>query len=86
MQSLLDGEGTQYQDALTQWHTAISDPSKTLSGRVLEDVVNQGIDHGVWVKQLSQQYHQYLANYPRCRNQRLAEYETEARAIFAAAT
>ncbi|MCC4833214.1 glutamate--cysteine ligase [Shewanella sp. 10N.7] len=76
---LLDGEGTQYQDALTQWHATINDPSKTISGRVIDDVVNQGIDHGVWVKQLSQQYHEYLSNYPLSEST-MAEYEAEAAA------
>ncbi|WP_394496324.1 glutamate--cysteine ligase [Shewanella sp. ENK2] len=74
---LLDGKGNQYQQALSQWQEAINDPSKTLSGRVLEDVVNQGIDHGVWVKQLAKQYHEYLSNYPLSANT-LAEYEAEA--------
>ncbi|WP_144210292.1 glutamate--cysteine ligase [Shewanella donghaensis] len=62
---LLDGEsGNEYQQALSQWQKAIDDPSLTLSGRVLEDVVNQGQDHSGWVKKLAQDYHAYLTDYP----------------------
>ncbi|WP_076542986.1 glutamate--cysteine ligase [Shewanella sp. UCD-KL21] len=62
---LLDGDsGNAYQQALSQWQAAIDDPSLTLSGRVLEDVVNQGQDHSSWVKNLAKNYHSYLTDYP----------------------
>ncbi|MBO6227035.1 MAG: glutamate--cysteine ligase, partial [Shewanella sp.] len=39
---LLDGEGTDYQVALAHWRKAAEDPNLTLSGQVLQNVINKG--------------------------------------------
>nr|WP_242620388.1 glutamate--cysteine ligase [Shewanella maritima] len=56
-------ESNRYQQALSQWHSAVLDPNLTLSGRVHRDVVEQGQDHGQWVQSLMDEYHGYLADY-----------------------
>ncbi|WP_267898649.1 glutamate--cysteine ligase [Shewanella psychromarinicola] len=62
---LLDGDASHaYQDALSTWAEAIDDPDKTLSGKVMQEVVVKGTDHSVWVKQLADDYHQFLSHYP----------------------
>ncbi|QIR13855.1 glutamate--cysteine ligase [Shewanella aestuarii] len=76
---LLDGEqGEQYQNALATWQAAIDDPSLTLSGRVLNDLIGKGIDHGDWVKQLTNRYHEYLTKYPFSESKE-KEYQQEAK-------
>ncbi|MCL1104195.1 glutamate--cysteine ligase [Shewanella algicola] len=62
---LLDGEDSHaYQTALNTWAEAIDDPDKTLSGRVLHEVVVKGTDHSIWVHQLAKGYHEFLSHYP----------------------
>jgi len=62
---LLDGEHEHgYQNALNHWAAAIDDPSLTLSGRVLNEIITKGVDHGVWVSQLANNYHEFLTTYP----------------------
>ncbi|MCL1149723.1 glutamate--cysteine ligase [Shewanella ulleungensis] len=62
---LLDGDDSHaYQTALSTWKEAIDDPDKTLSGRVMNEVVVKGTDHSVWVKQLAEDYHEFLTHYP----------------------
>ncbi|MGP1832286.1 glutamate--cysteine ligase [Shewanella frigidimarina] len=62
---LLDGDDSHaYQTALSTWSEAIDDPDKTLSGRVINEVVVKGTDHSVWVKQLANDYHEFLSHYP----------------------
>ncbi|WP_434930243.1 glutamate--cysteine ligase [Shewanella sp. HL-SH5] len=63
--TLLDGEhGYSYQNALSHWAGAIEDPSQTLSGRVLNEIITKNVDHGDWVKQLANNYHDFLCTYP----------------------
>ncbi|MCL1141807.1 glutamate--cysteine ligase [Shewanella gaetbuli] len=62
---LLDGEQSRrYQNALSHWAEAINDPSQTLSGKVLNEIINKGVDHGVWVHALANNYHEFLSTYP----------------------
>ncbi|MDD8058736.1 glutamate--cysteine ligase [Shewanella metallivivens] len=62
---LLDGEDSHaYQIALNTWAEAIDEPDKTLSGRVIHEVVVKGTDHSVWVHQLAKDYHEFLNHYP----------------------
>ncbi|MGE6567364.1 glutamate--cysteine ligase [Shewanella vesiculosa] len=62
---LLDGDDSYaYKTALNTWSEAIDNPNKTLSGRVMNEVVLKGTDHGVWVKQLANDYHEFLSHYP----------------------
>ncbi|MFC3186555.1 glutamate--cysteine ligase [Shewanella intestini] len=71
-------DANRYQVALSEWREAVEDPSKTLSGRVLDDVVVKGKDHGDWVKSLMSAYHQQLSTYPLS-EQTLQQYQDEAR-------
>jgi len=76
---LLDGDtGNEYQTALSTWAEAIDDPDKTLSGRVMQEVVVKGTDHSVWVKQLADDYHEFLSHYPLSHEIEQA-YENEAK-------
>jgi glutamate--cysteine ligase len=62
---LLDGEhGYAYQTALSTWEKTIADPTKTLSGRVLDEIITKGTDHFSWVKTLAEDYHSFLSQYP----------------------
>ncbi|MBB1269183.1 glutamate--cysteine ligase [Shewanella sp. SR44-3] len=62
---LLDGEHEHaYQTALFTWEKTIADPSKTLSGRVLDEIITKGTDHFSWVKNLAEDYHSFLSQYP----------------------
>lgn len=74
---LLDGEGTDYQVALAHWRKAAEDPNLTLSGQVLQNVINKGQDHGQWVMTLAQQYYQYFIDYPLS-SETIAQYQAEA--------
>ncbi|MCE9679160.1 glutamate--cysteine ligase [Shewanella sp. AS1] len=58
-----EDENQHYQQALTYWHQAVADPGKTLSGRVLNQLVVEGEDHNAWVKNLSLRYTQLLREY-----------------------
>ncbi|WP_276611804.1 glutamate--cysteine ligase [Shewanella polaris] len=76
---LLDGEDSHaYQTALSTWSEAIDDPDKTLSGRVIQEVVVKGTDHSVWVKTLADDYHQYLSQYPLT-DEVVQSYKNEAK-------
>jgi glutamate--cysteine ligase len=76
---LLDGDDSHaYQTALSTWSEAIDDPDKTLSGRVINEVVVKGTDHSVWVKQLANDYHDFLTHYPLSHEVEKA-YEDEAK-------
>ena len=76
---LLDGDDSHaYQTALNTWSEAIDDPDKTLSGRVIQEVVVKGTDHSVWVKMLADDYHQYLSQYPLT-DEVIQGYEEEAK-------
>ncbi|MCS6151992.1 glutamate--cysteine ligase [Shewanella baltica] len=74
---LLDGEATDYQVALAHWRKAVEDPNLTLSGQVLQNVINKGQDHGQWVMTLAQQYYQYFVDYPLL-SETIAQYQAEA--------
>lgn len=78
---LLDIDGTEYQQAVSQWQAAVNDPSLTLSGRVMKAVGEPGMSHGRWVMNLAKEYGQYLANYPLTEAQQ-ADYLAEAEASF----
>ncbi|MGX9462003.1 glutamate--cysteine ligase [Shewanella sp. A14] len=76
---LLDGdESHAYQTALSTWFETIDNPDKTLSGRVMSEVVVKGTDHSVWVKQLADNYHDFLIDYPLSHDVEQA-YENEAK-------
>lgn len=74
---LLDGEATDYQVALAHWRKAVEDPNLTLSGQVLQNVINKGQDHGQWVMTLAQQYYQFFVDYPLS-SETIAQYQAEA--------
>jgi glutamate--cysteine ligase len=75
---LLDGDHEHaYQTALSTWAEAIDDTNKTLSGRVLDEILNKGTDHGTWVKGLAANYHTFLSQYPLSA-ETLAQYQTDA--------
>ncbi|WP_413488828.1 glutamate--cysteine ligase [Shewanella baltica] len=74
---LLDGEVTDYQVALAHWRKAVEDPNLTLSGQVLQNVINKGQDHGQWVMTLAQQYYQFFVDYPLS-SETIAQYQAEA--------
>lgn len=74
---LLDGEATDYQVALAHWRKAVEDPNLTLSGQVLQNVINKGQDHGQWVMTLAQQYYQFFVDYPLS-SETVAQYQAEA--------
>lgn len=74
---LLDGEATDYQMALAHWRKAVEDPNLTLSGHVLQNVINKGQDHGQWVMTLAQQYYQLFVDYPLS-SETIAQYQAEA--------
>ncbi|MDT3296229.1 glutamate--cysteine ligase [Shewanella sp. SP2S2-6] len=74
---LLDGEATDYQMALAHWRKAVEDPNLTLSGQVLQNVINKGQDHGQWVMTLAQQYYQFFVDYPLS-SETIAQYQAEA--------
>ncbi|MCS6125948.1 glutamate--cysteine ligase [Shewanella baltica] len=74
---LLDGEATDYQVALAHWRKAVEDPNLTLSGQVLQNVINKGQDHGQWVMTLAQQYYQFFVDYPLS-SEIIAQYQAEA--------
>ncbi|MFP8845715.1 glutamate--cysteine ligase [Shewanella baltica] len=74
---LLDGEATDYQVALAHWRKAVEDPNLTLSGQVLQNVINKGQDHGQWVMTLAQQYYQFFVDYPLT-SETIAQYQAEA--------
>nr|WP_275658976.1 glutamate--cysteine ligase [Shewanella sp. Isolate11] len=61
---LLDGEQSDYQDALAHWQLAVDDPEQTLSGKIMAELTSQQIDHSTWVKGLAKQYSQQLMEYP----------------------
>lgn len=62
---LLDGaDGTEYRQALVHWHEAVEDPSKTLSGRIINQLLSSQMDHSYWVKNLAKHYYQQLLDYP----------------------
>lgn len=83
---LLDGEHEHaYQTALDTWAEAIDDTNKTLSGRVLDEIVNKGVDHGEWVKGLAANYHNFLSQYPLSADS-LARYQHDATASILAQT
>ncbi|MCS6235202.1 glutamate--cysteine ligase [Shewanella baltica] len=73
---LLDGEATDYQVALAHWRKAVEDPNLTLSGQVLQNVINKGQDHGQWVMTLAQQYYQFFVDYPLS-SETIAQYQAE---------
>ena len=76
---LLDGDDSYaYKTALNTWSEAIDNPNKTLSGRVMNEVVLKGTDHGVWVKQLANDYHEFLSHYPLS-DEITKSYEDEAK-------
>ncbi|WP_394129606.1 glutamate--cysteine ligase [Shewanella maritima] len=58
-----DGVDGVYSQALKHWQAAVDDPSLTLSGRIHDEVVVKGRDHGDWVQGLMTQYHQQLSSY-----------------------
>ncbi len=72
---LLDGDQTDYQNALAQWQLAVDDPSQTLSGKIIHQLVSEQTDHSHWVKSLAEQYSQQLSAYPLS-----AEVEADYRA------
>ena len=74
---LLDGEATDYQVALAHWRKAVEDPNLTLSGQVLQNVINKGQDHGQWVMTLAQQYYQFFVDYPLS-SETVVQYQAEA--------
>ncbi|MCL1127178.1 glutamate--cysteine ligase [Shewanella surugensis] len=62
---LIDEEGDMtYQRALSQWSQAISDPNKTLSGQIMQELGKTGMEHGHWVAQLAKNYQAKLWQYP----------------------
>nr|WP_258405133.1 glutamate--cysteine ligase [Shewanella psychrotolerans] len=61
---LLDGEQQDYQQALAHWRAAVDDPSQTLSGKILGELLSSQIDHSYWVKELAERYYQQLLDYP----------------------
>ncbi len=80
---LLDGEQTDYQDALAHWQLAVDDPSQTLSGKIMHELMSKKVDHGSWVKGLAKQYSQQLMDYPLSSDVELS-YRTAAEASLAA--
>lgn len=62
---LLDGEeGNEYQAALETWYAAVVDPSQTISGRMITEMMNNSVDHGCWVMKLTESYQQQMLAYP----------------------
>ncbi|WP_119977429.1 glutamate--cysteine ligase [Shewanella algidipiscicola] len=62
---LLDGgEQGDYHTTLAHWLAAVDDPSKTLSGQILTELLSTQRDHSYWVKDLAQTYYQELMDYP----------------------
>jgi len=56
---LLDDEGEpHYQNALDKWLAAVENTELTLSGQVLKELKESGIDHAYWVLNLANKYHQ----------------------------
>ncbi|WP_299490502.1 glutamate--cysteine ligase [uncultured Shewanella sp.] len=52
-----------YQETLSQCAEAVNDPSKTLSGKIMKQLLQQGVDHGQWVANLAHEYQTTLMNY-----------------------
>ncbi|WP_417761012.1 glutamate--cysteine ligase [Shewanella sp.] len=62
--ALIDGDGKEYLQALDYWQQAVVDPEMTLSGRIWQTLADTGLDHGTWMRQLSEQYYQQLKQQP----------------------
>ncbi|MCL1058904.1 glutamate--cysteine ligase [Shewanella gelidimarina] len=73
-----DGVEGEYQKALAHWHKAVVNPDETLSGRIMTKLQKEQVDHGHWVKELAQQYHQQLIDLP-ISDSVLARYEQDAK-------
>lgn len=54
----------QYQAVLKQQYLALLNPAQTLSGQVLQTLLNQQLDNGTYMRQLSAQYRQQLLQEP----------------------
>nr|WP_250885531.1 glutamate--cysteine ligase [Shewanella jiangmenensis] len=80
---LLDGDATDYQDALNHWQKAVEDPSLTLSGQVHKAVIEEGLDHSKFVMDLAERYQDYFLSYPLDEAQ-LKRYRDDAAASLAA--
>ncbi|MDX3773291.1 glutamate--cysteine ligase [Chromatiaceae bacterium AAb-1] len=70
--------GGDYQDTLKQQYLCLLDPGRTLSGQLLQQLQNTGLDNGELMLQLSEQYRQQLVQQPY-------QYYNEADFVAAAA-
>ncbi len=61
---LIDGEELAYAQALAHWQLAVDDPDKTLSGQVLNAILNDDDAHARWGVRLAEAYQQQLFEYP----------------------
>lgn len=77
--ALIDGDGKEYLQALDYWQQAVADPEMTLSGRIWQTLADTGLDHGTWMRQLSEQYYQQLKQQPLS-DAVTASFEAEAAA------
>ncbi|QSX34782.1 glutamate--cysteine ligase [Shewanella avicenniae] len=62
--AVIDGDDRVYADTLAHWSEAVENPEMTLSGRIWQSLAQTGLDHGAWVRQLAEQYHRQLVDYP----------------------
>ena len=80
---LLDGEdGNQYQADLETWYAAVVDPSQTISGRMMSQMMESGIDHGAWVMELSRSYQEQMLTYPLS-DEDIASFTQESKSSLA---
>ncbi|MGB0894007.1 MAG: glutamate--cysteine ligase [Parashewanella sp.] len=72
-----EGGEPEYQKSLHLWKEAVSEPSKTLSGRVLSEMITKDSDHGEWALELSKCYREFLNGYYLSDND-LLDYQSQA--------
>lgn len=77
--ALVDTDGKEYQQALDYWQQTVEDPEMTLSGQIWQTLADTGLDHGTWMRQLSEQYYQQLRQQPLS-DAVLASFDAEAAA------
>ena len=75
---LLDGsEDGEYHQSLNLWQQAIADPSKTLSGQILNNFVDANQDQSQWALNLAQEYSANFTN-SSLTEQDIADYQLES--------
>ncbi|RYV02730.1 glutamate--cysteine ligase [Shewanella sp. OPT22] len=77
---ILDGSGSkEYKHSLDLWREAATQPSKTLSGQILNHFVDENADQSKWAFALAKEYNVYFSGYELSDDVKAAyELETES--------